>query len=152
MIVSVDPGLSNGVAILDPTTDLLFTTEIEPIGEGARKRLPLAQLVDLIEKYDVTRAVIEDVGPMPGQGVTSSFRFGRATGSFEGVLSALKIPTVFILPLSGRNRWVSLARQRKVRAAWQFNAGRLQRIFSCSSDITIEPKRRCSASFTSSVS
>jgi crossover junction endodeoxyribonuclease RuvC len=95
-VLSIDPGLLNGVAVLDPRADLLFATEIAPIGEGARKRLPLAQLVDLIEQYAVTHAVVEDVSAMPQQGVTSSFRFGRATGSFEGVLSAFRIPTAFI--------------------------------------------------------
>jgi hypothetical protein len=98
MVLAIDPGLSNGLAVLDQRVDLLFATEIEPIGEGARKRLPLAGLVDLIEKYGVTHAVVEDVSAMPNQGVSSSFRFGRATGSFEGVLSALKIPTTFIRP------------------------------------------------------
>ena len=98
IILAIDPGLSNGVAILDQHANLLLATEITPIGEGARKRLPLAGLVDLVEQYAVTCAVVEDVGAMPRQGVTSSFRFGRATGSFEGVLSALKIPTTFIRP------------------------------------------------------
>jgi hypothetical protein len=99
IILAIDPGLSNGVAVLDQHADLLFATEIAPIGEGARKRLPLAGLVDLIEQYGVTCAVVEDVSAMPRQGVSSSFRFGRATGSFEGVLSALKIPTTFIRPV-----------------------------------------------------
>src|SRR6516162_2729196 len=97
-VLALDPGLSNGIAMLDQHADLFFATEIEPIGEGARKRLPLASLIDLIEQYGVTHAVVEDVSAMPGQGVSSSFRFGRATGSFEGVLSALKIPTTFIRP------------------------------------------------------
>ena len=97
-ILAIDPGLSNGLAVLDPHADLLFATEIAPIGDGARKRLPLASLVDLIEQYGVTHAVVEDVSAMPKQGISSSFRFGRATGSFEGVLSALKIPTTFIRP------------------------------------------------------
>jgi crossover junction endodeoxyribonuclease RuvC len=97
-VLSIDPGLMNGVAILNQHADLLFATEIEPIGEGARKRLPLASLVDLIKQHGVTHAVVEDVSAMPRQGVTSSFRFGRATGAFEGVLSALKIPTTFIRP------------------------------------------------------
>jgi crossover junction endodeoxyribonuclease RuvC len=96
--LSIDPGLSNGLAFLDQHADLLFATEIVPIGEGARKRLPLASLVELIEQYGIARAVVEDVAAMPGQGITSAFRFGRATGSFEGVLSALKIPTTFIRP------------------------------------------------------
>jgi crossover junction endodeoxyribonuclease RuvC len=98
IVLSIDPGLMNGVAVLDQHANLLFATEIEPIGEGARKRLPLAGLVDLIKRHGVTHAVVEDVSAMPQQGVSSSFRFGRATGSFEGVLSALKIPTTFIRP------------------------------------------------------
>jgi crossover junction endodeoxyribonuclease RuvC len=98
IVLAVDPGLANGLAVLNLHADLLFATEIEPIGEGARKRLPLASLVDLIEQYGVTHAVVEDVSAMPKQGISSSFRFGRATGSFEGVLSALKVPTTFIRP------------------------------------------------------
>ena len=98
IILAIDPGLSNGVAVLDQHANLLFATEIAPIGEGARKRLPLAGLVELIEQYGVTCAVVEDVSAMPRQGITSAFRFGRATGAFEGVLSALKIPTTFIRP------------------------------------------------------
>ena len=150
IILAIDPGLSNGVAVLDQHANILFATEIAPIGEGARKRLPLAGLVDLIEQYGVTCAVVEDVGAMPRQGVSSSFRFGRATGSFEGVLSALKIPTTFIRPLSGRNRWGSPARRRKVRAVWHYSVGRLRRISSRARKITIAPKRRCLAPTTSS--
>jgi hypothetical protein len=98
MLIAVDPGQENGVAILDRHANLIFATEIEPIGEGARKRLPLAGLVLLVRQYNVTHAVVEDISAMPKQGISSAFRFGRATGSFEGVLSALEIPTVFIRP------------------------------------------------------
>jgi crossover junction endodeoxyribonuclease RuvC len=105
VLLAVDPGLSNGLAVLDQQADLLFATTVAPIGEGARKRLPLAGLVDLIERYGVTHAVVEDVGAMPKQGITSAFRFGRATGSFEGVLSALKIPTEFIRPAIWKKRF-----------------------------------------------
>jgi hypothetical protein len=69
-----------------------------PIGEGAHKRFPLANLVELVERYCVTTAVAESVRAMPQQGISSSVRFGRATGSIEGALSALKVATVFIRP------------------------------------------------------
>jgi crossover junction endodeoxyribonuclease RuvC len=98
MVLAVDPGLSNGLAVLDQHANLIFAMDIAPIGEGARKRLPLAGLVDLIERYGVTHAVVEDVSAMPKQGISSAFRFGRATGCLEGVLSALKIPTAFVRP------------------------------------------------------
>jgi crossover junction endodeoxyribonuclease RuvC len=98
IVLGIDPGLSNGLAILDERADLLLATEIEPIGEGASKRLPLAGLVDLIRICGVTHGIIEDVGSMPGQGIASAFRFGRAAGAFEGLLSGLKIPTAFVRP------------------------------------------------------
>src|SRR6516225_10526333 len=118
IVLAVDPGLANGLAVLNLHADLLFATEIEPIGEGARKRLPLASLVDLIEQYGVTHAVVEDVSAMPKQGISSSFRFGRATGSFEGVLSALKIPTTFIRPAVWKKPLGIAAATKEGRAVW----------------------------------
>jgi crossover junction endodeoxyribonuclease RuvC len=35
---------------------------------------------------------VEQVGAMPGQGVTSMFNFGKSLGYIEGVLQALQIP------------------------------------------------------------
>lgn len=46
-------------------------------------------------------AVIEDVWARPGEGVVSSFRFGRGRGIFEGLLVALHIPQVYVAPV----RW-----------------------------------------------
>mgnify|MGYP003139274177 CR=1 FL=1 len=44
-------------------------------------------------------AVIEDVWARPGEGVVSSFRFGRGRGIFEGLLVALRIPQVYVAPV-----------------------------------------------------
>ena len=44
------------------------------------------------------RAVVEKVGAMPGQGVTSMFSFGKSAGFIEGVLSAFDIPYQLIPP------------------------------------------------------
>jgi len=44
-------------------------------------------------------AVIEDVWARPGEGVVSSFRFGRGRGIFEGLLVALCIPQVYVAPV-----------------------------------------------------
>jgi crossover junction endodeoxyribonuclease RuvC len=43
-------------------------------------------------------AIVEKVGAMPGQGVSSMFSFGRSVGIIEGVLAALQVPTTFITP------------------------------------------------------
>lgn len=46
----------------------------------------------------VARAVVEKVGAMPGQGVTSMFSFGKSAGFIEGVLKAFDIPYQLIPP------------------------------------------------------
>ena len=97
-ILAIDPGLNNGIAILDCERRLLLATEIPVIGEGANKRLNLISFADILTQFSIRHAVVEDVAAMPKQGLTSTFRFGRASGSFEGALAALKIPTSFIRP------------------------------------------------------
>ena len=97
-ILAIDPGLNNGIAILDCERRLLLATEIPVIGEGANKRLNLISFADILTQFRIRHAVVEDVAAMPKQGLTSTFRFGRASGSFEGALAALKIPTTFIRP------------------------------------------------------
>lgn len=97
-VLAIDPGMSNGIAVLDDERRLLLASEIPVIGEGANKRLNMTAFRDLVTQFSVTQAVIEDVAAMPGQGVVSMFRFGRAAGTFEGALSALRIPTHFVRP------------------------------------------------------
>ena len=43
-------------------------------------------------------AIVEVVGAMPGQGVSSMFQFGRGVGMLEGCLAALEIPVTYISP------------------------------------------------------
>ena len=52
----------------------------------------------LAEAQGEVVAVIEQVGAMPGQGVTSMFTFGRAVGRVEGVLVALGVSIDFTRP------------------------------------------------------
>lgn len=97
-ILAIDPGLNNGIAVLDVERRLLLATEIPVIGEAANKRLNLASFADILAQFHVGHAVIEDVSAMPRQGVSSMFRFGRAAGAVEGGLAALKLPTTFVRP------------------------------------------------------
>jgi crossover junction endodeoxyribonuclease RuvC len=42
--------------------------------------------------------VLEIVGAMPGQGVSSMFQFGRGVGMVEGVIAALGLPITYVAP------------------------------------------------------
>lgn len=96
--LAIDPGLSNGIAVLNLERRLLLATEIPVIGEGANRRLNLVSFADILAQFQIDHAVIEDVSAMPKQGVSSMFRFGRAAGAVEGALAALKVPTTFVRP------------------------------------------------------
>ena len=43
-------------------------------------------------------AVVEEVGAMPGQGVTSMFNFGYSAGIIAGVVAGLQLPIVMYRP------------------------------------------------------
>lgn len=47
-------------------------------------------------------AYVEEVWAMPGQGVSSTFTFGMATGIPVGILAGLGIPTSFLRPAEWR--------------------------------------------------
>jgi hypothetical protein len=42
--------------------------------------------------------VVERVGPMPKQGVSSTFKFGRGLGLVEGVLGGALVPISYVSP------------------------------------------------------
>jgi len=103
-IIGVDPGATGAFALLDlDSLDLIIidmpTTKLK---RGTRNvnQVDAAQLVKLLAPHisegDV--AVIEKVHSMPGQGVVSTFSFGRAAGIIEGVLAALGVPFSLVPP------------------------------------------------------
>jgi crossover junction endodeoxyribonuclease RuvC len=97
-LFTVDPGLEGAFAVLDEDGALLATGEFPVVGTGANRRLALAGFADLVAQFRVDRALVEDGQPMPRQGVSSVYRYGRAAGAVEGALSALKIGTEFVRP------------------------------------------------------
>lgn len=88
--IGIDPGKSGGIAIITP-------------GGGAyAHKMPETDrdLLDLLSEFsaDDNRAVLEQVHAMPGQGVTSTFTFGRGYGKLEMALCASLIPFETVTP------------------------------------------------------
>lgn len=115
IVAGIDPGLNGGLAIIgghrmvgldgkSPPTIGGFTF-IEPefeamdlptMGEGKKRQINAAHLSNLLAPAD--RVVIEQVHAMPGQGVSSMFRFGMSYGQCLGVVAALDIPLTIVTP------------------------------------------------------
>lgn len=103
LFIGIDPGLSGAIAFYDLESgklavDDMPTVEIKRNGKDKKEINPHA-LADFFTGIDVPcSAVLERVGAMPGQGVTSVFSFGRSVGVIEGVLAASFIKVTIVTP------------------------------------------------------
>ena len=91
-LLAIDPGLSGAYALLGDGGELLEAGDLPTIGEKAQHRIDGPSFAALVDRLQPASAVIEEVGAMPGNGVSSMFRFGRAVGAIEGILLGKGIP------------------------------------------------------------
>jgi len=95
----VDPGL--GGAIVSYDGDIICPIKMPTLKSKTRGRdinwALLASDFDLLMS-DMDHFFIEQVGAMPGQGVSSMFKFGYCAGGVRGLISAYKIPVTMVTP------------------------------------------------------
>ncbi len=102
-VIGIDPGISGAISVFSWETHTLFevidmpTLEVDS-GKTKKRHISAAGLRDILVCYLDSHVVIERVGAMPGQGVTSMFNFGRSAGIIEGVVAALQIPHTYVAP------------------------------------------------------
>jgi len=137
-IIGIDPGAAGAVAILEPDGSLVQVFDmpsVEIVSNGkAKRRVSQEMLAAELRLYNVhaTCAYIEQVGAMPGQGVSSMFAFGEAFGLAKGVLAGLGIPVQSVPPARwkralGLNSGKDAARA-KAAATWPQQAGEFKRV------------------------
>lgn len=95
--LGIDPGASGAFALLEGD-QLLGINDMPTIMVKGRARVSAAMVADVIASHQPNQVVLEDVGAMPGQGVSSMFSFGRGVGVLEGVIAALGYPLVMVRP------------------------------------------------------
>jgi crossover junction endodeoxyribonuclease RuvC len=94
--IGVDPGLSGGLAFVSEgyihAAEPMPTNTITRNGK-TKKELDYNRLAAILKSFyeypewgDIVSTVVEQVGAMPGQGVSSMFAFGKATGAVYGSL------------------------------------------------------------------
>jgi crossover junction endodeoxyribonuclease RuvC len=96
--IGIDPGVSGATAIL---THDDVTFHDMPILEIKKKQtLDYAGLATILRPYSgaAAFAAVELVGAMPGQGVSSMFKFGQCYGAVLATLAALQIPYELVTP------------------------------------------------------
>ena len=105
-VIGIDPGISGAVAVFEDgklvNVSDMPTLKVES-GKTTKSHISAITLFRMLEGWqqmgnDQMHIVIEKVGAMPGQGVTSMFNFGRSAGIIEGVVAALQRPYTYVTP------------------------------------------------------
>lgn len=105
MLIGIDPGISGAIAFFDNFGELVSVHDMPLKKEGSHNHIN-AHVLSLMIKRKVlvpqlAVAKVESVHSMPGQGVASTFKFGRSFGTILGVLGALGIEVELVTP----QRW-----------------------------------------------
>lgn len=112
-ILAIDPGASGALAFYFPDAPGRVAVEDMPVANGQVCGVTLAAK---IEQFAPTDAIVELVGAMPGQGVSSMFNFGRAVGVVHGVLAASRVPFIQVTPSAWKRRMGLPAEKEAARA------------------------------------
>lgn len=95
-LIGIDPGAKGAIALFVDDGRFAEVRDMPTVLAKGRPRVDAAALASLVRVLAPDSAVVELVGAMPGQGVTSMFQFGRACGIVEGVLAAFQVPVTYI--------------------------------------------------------
>lgn len=92
IFIGIDPGQSGAMAVIDGEYASAVTFSESAYlntlrGLDARRAIGCSMF-----------AIVEHVGPMPKQGVTSTFKFGQNFGWIQGMLYAMNIPFELVRP------------------------------------------------------
>ena len=93
IIAGIDPGANGGLAIYGESLDV---HPVPKVGKEADKVAWAMDWLAVIEQCD--HIFIEQVGAMPGQGVTSMFNFGDRFGFVKALAYSAGVPVSFVRP------------------------------------------------------
>lgn len=92
IIGGIDPGLKGGIGIIDGNKQ--FTYPMPMSG----KDIYVSALVEILRSHKVELVISEKVHSMPGQGVSSTFTFGKGYGMVLGAVMGAGIPLELVSP------------------------------------------------------
>jgi len=117
LIYGIDPGFTGAIALYWPGSNTIEVHDMPVMKNPKGKTIinPHGVLDILANEGGKSLAVIEQVGAMPGQGSSSTYRFGQGVGNLEACAAASKLPLHYVTPAKwkkyfGLNRDKGLSR------------------------------------------
>jgi crossover junction endodeoxyribonuclease RuvC len=102
-LLGIDPGIHGGLAIVfvdanGAAPQLVDAIDIPVAGIGAKERVNVLAIRGWLTSHVPQHAFIERAQAMPKQGASSGFKYGRAVGAIEAVISCCAIPLTIVEP------------------------------------------------------
>jgi crossover junction endodeoxyribonuclease RuvC len=87
VFIGIDPGKTGGYSVFNDVGDCIASGALPIVGD----ELDILSLLAVLKSHAIGRVsvAIEKVGAMPGQGVSSMFKFGKTTGMLIGAIMAM---------------------------------------------------------------
>ena len=115
LIYGIDPGFTGAIALYWPDTGKLEVHDMPVMKNPKGKTIinPHGVLDILANEGGKSLAVLELTSAMPGQGVSSMYRFGQGVGVIEASIAASKLPLQYVTPATWK-KYFSLSRDKGV--------------------------------------
>lgn len=102
MILACDPGMSGGFCFVTLSEKTFTVKDVHfekfPVIGKEIDFSGLYKIFNIVRGRDDVQAIVEKVSAMPGQGVSSMFKFGRAYGIAQAFICAEGIPLIEVTP------------------------------------------------------
>lgn len=101
-VLGGDGGIHGGLAVVEfnagAAPQLIDAIDIPIVGVKAKERVDVLAVRSWIEAHALHHAFVERAQAMPKQGASSGFKYGRAVGALEAVITCCGIPLTIIEP------------------------------------------------------
>jgi crossover junction endodeoxyribonuclease RuvC len=113
VILGIDPGaVSAAYALLDDDGSVAQVGDVPVVD----RMVDIVGFLAILDAFLPSMAIIEKVGAMPRQGVSSTFRFGIGTGLLRGAILAREIPLHEVSPAKWKRHFGLDSDAEKARA------------------------------------
>lgn len=111
VLIGIDPGLDGAVAVLawaPPVLGLTLAVVMPITGTEKGREVNVMDLRHLLQGFrgdsGNTIVVMESVHAMPGQGVSSSFKFGKTLGQIDATVKCCRLPLIYVTPVAWKKK------------------------------------------------
>jgi crossover junction endodeoxyribonuclease RuvC len=99
LFLGIDPGVSGALGFVRDDGNFAAVADMPtlPTTTG-RRMIDASALASIIRQHPPAFALVERVGPRPGEGAVGAFSFGHTFGSILAVLAVLGVPHDVVQP------------------------------------------------------